>query len=85
MVHVSNKMILGVEHQISWYAFSALTLLVGLQEGHPAHKKHGDGGVGHWLVQMQWRPVSLLISPCTIKSRSTLLALAHPGGPGKGP
>jgi len=25
----------------------------------------------------------LLISPCTIKSRSSLLALAHPGGPGK--
>ena len=25
----------------------------------------------------------LLIFPCTIKSRSCLLALAHPGGPGK--
>jgi len=25
----------------------------------------------------------LLISPCTIKSRSSLLATAHPGGPGK--
>jgi len=25
----------------------------------------------------------LLISPCTIKSRSSLLAPAHPGGPGK--
>ena len=25
----------------------------------------------------------LLISPCTIKSRSTLLTPAHPGGPGK--
>jgi len=25
----------------------------------------------------------LLISSCTIKSRSSLLALAHPGGPGK--
>ena len=24
-----------------------------------------------------------LIFPCTIKSRSSLLALAHPGGPGK--
>jgi len=30
-----------------------------------------------------WWP--LLIFPCTIKSRSSLLALAHPGGPGKGP
>jgi len=26
----------------------------------------------------------LLVFPCTIKSRSSLLAPAHPGGPGKG-
>jgi len=38
---------------------------------------------------MEWRPVGwsvclpLLIFPCTIKSRSSLLALAHPGGPRK--
>jgi len=25
----------------------------------------------------------LLIFPCTIKSKSSLVALAHPGGPGK--
>ena len=31
-------------------AFSALTLLAGRQEGHPARKKYGDGGGGHWLV-----------------------------------
>ena len=38
-------------------AFSALTLLVGWQEGHPACKKYGeDGGGGHRLVQMEWRP-----------------------------
>jgi len=50
----------------------------------------GDGGGGHWLlVWMEWRPsgwsvcLPLLISPCTIKSRSSLLAPAHPGGPGK--
>jgi len=48
-----------------------------------------DGGGGHWLVRMEWRPAGwsmclpLLISPCTIKSRSSLLAPAHPGGPGK--
>ena len=30
-------------------AFSALTLLVGQQEGHRACKKW-DGGGGHWLV-----------------------------------
>jgi len=71
-------------------AFSALMLLVGWQEGHPACKKYGDdGGGGHWLVWMEWRPARWsvclppLIFPCTIKSRSSLLALAHPDGPGK--
>ena len=67
-------------------AFSALTLLVGRQEGHPVCKKYG----GWW----RWALVSpdgvapagwsvclpLLISPCTVKSRSSLLA---PDGPGK--
>jgi len=49
----------------------------------------GDGGGRHWLVRMEWRParwsmcLPLLISPCTIKSRSCLLALANPGGPRK--
>ena len=49
----------------------------------------GDGGGGHWLVRMEWRPagwsvfVPLLISPCTIKSRSSLLTPAHLGGPWK--
>jgi len=71
------------------FAFSALTLLVGRQEGHPACKKMGDGGGGHWLVRMEWRPggwsvcLPLLIFPCTIKSRSSLQAPAHPGDPGK--
>jgi len=49
----------------------------------------GDGGGGHCLVRMEWRPAGwslclpLFISPCTIKSRSSLLAPAHPDGPGK--
>jgi len=49
----------------------------------------GDGGCGHWLVRIEWRPAGwsvclpLLIFPCTIKSRSSLLAPAHPGGPRK--
>ena len=52
-------------------------------------KKPGDGGGGHCLVRMEWCPAGwllclpLLIFPCTIKSRSSLLAPAHPGGPGK--
>ena len=49
----------------------------------------GDGGGGQWLVWMEWHParlsvcLPLLIFPCTIKSRSSLLAPAHPGGLGK--
>jgi len=35
-------------------AFSALTLLVERQEGHPACKEWGDGRGGHWLVWMAW-------------------------------
>jgi len=73
------------------FVFSALTLLVGRQERHPACKKiWGDGGGGHWLVRMEWHPAGwsvflpLLIYPCTAKSRSSLLAPAHPGSPGKG-
>ena len=40
----------------------------------------GDDGGWHWLVRMEWRPAGwsvylpLLILPCTIKSRSSLLA-----------
>ena len=51
--------------------------------------KMGDGGGGHWLVRIELRPAGwsvclpLLIFPCTIKSRSSLLAPARPGGPGK--
>jgi len=70
-------------------AFSALTLLFGRQERHPVCKKREDGGGGHWEVRMEWRSARLsaclpvLIFPCTIKSRSSLLAPANPGGPGK--
>jgi len=66
-----------------------MTLLVGRQEGHLACEKSADGGGGQWLVRMEWRLAGLsvclplLIFPCTIKSRSSFLALAHPGGPGK--
>jgi len=44
---------------------------------------------GHWLVRIEWRPsglfvcLLLLIFPCTIKSRRSLLAPAHLGGPWK--
>jgi len=73
------------------YAFNALTLLVGRQEGHPACKKWG--GLWRWtLVSPDGAASSRMVGvfasvnlPCTIKSRSSLLAPAHPGGPGKRP
>jgi len=34
-------------------------------------------------AQLGGQCLLLLIFPCTIKSRSSLLAPAHPGGPGK--
>ena len=49
----------------------------------------GDGGGWHYLVWMEWHQAGwsvclpLLIFPCIIKSGSSLLAPAHPGGPGK--
>jgi len=72
-------------------AVSALMLLVERQEGYLLQpvKNMGDGGGGHWLIRMEWRPtrwsvcLPVLIFPCTIKSRSSLLAPAHPGGPGE--
>jgi len=63
--------------------------LVVRQEGHPACKKWVDAGGWYCLVRMEWHPAGwlvclpLLVFSCTIKSRSSLLALAHPGGPGK--
>jgi len=70
-------------------AFSALTLLVGRQEGHPACKKYG--GCWKWaLVGLDGVASSRMVVvsasvnlPLHHKSRSSLLALARPGGPGK--
>jgi len=42
------------------------------QEGHPACKNMGgDGGGGHWLVQMEWRTAGWSVSA------SVNLALHH--------
>ena len=75
-------------------AFSALTLLVGRQEGHPAYKKP-CGGVLAWLsvwseVQnlrmAHLMPLPLTVS-CSSKIQigSTFLVPADLGSPGKGP
>ena len=76
-------------------AFSALTLLVGRQEGHPACKKL-SGGVLAWLSvwsqpganlhMAQLMPLPLTVS-CFSKSQIgfTFLVSAHPGSPGQRP
>ena len=74
------------------YAFSALTLLVGQQEGHPACKKQssGDTGVviclerGADLHMAQLMPLPLIVS-CSSKIQIgfTFLVPAHPGSPGQ--
>jgi len=70
--------------------FSALTVLVRRQEGHPASKKMG--GWWKWALvspdgvapsRMVCVSASVLIFHCVRESRSSLLAPAHPGGPRK--
>jgi len=70
-------------------AFSALTLLVGRQERHPACKKL-SGGVLAWLsVWSDLHMAQLMPLPLTISCFSkiqigfTFLVLAHLGSPGK--
>ena len=72
------------------FAFSALTLLVGRQEGHPACKKL-SGGVLTWLSV--WSKVQTSIWPrgfhCPVSCFSkiqigfTFLVPAYPGSPGQ--
>ena len=74
-----------------YYAFSALTLLVGLQEGHPACKKQwwGAGVVvsleqGADLHMAQLMPLPLTVSCFSkIQIGFTFLVPAHLGSPGK--
>ena len=75
-------------------AFSALTLLVGRQEGHPACKKLSGGGAGVVICLdrgadlhiAQLMPLPLTVS-CFSKIQIGLAFLvpAHPRSPGKGP
>jgi len=75
-------------------AFSALTLLVGRQEGHPACKINERWGVGMvvclelgaGLHMAQLMPLPLTVSCFSkIQIGFTFLVLAYPGSPGKGP
>jgi len=71
-------------------AFSALTLLVGRQEGHPACKKV-SGGVLAWLsgVRCSLHMAQLMPLPLTVSCLSkiqigfTFLVPADPGSPGQ--
>jgi len=73
-------------------AFSALTLLVGRQEGHPACKKTewwfagmvmclGQGADLH-MAQLMLLPLTI---SCNSKSSFTFLVPAYPGSPGQNP
>ena len=71
-------------------AFSALTLLVGRPEGHPACKKLSGAGVviclerGAHLHMAQLMPLPLTVSCFSkIQIGFTFLVSAHPGSPGK--
>ena len=77
----------------SAWPFSALTLFVWWQEGHPACKKL-SGGVLAWLFvwsevqtdlhMVQWMPLPLTVSCFSkIQIGFTFLVPAHPGSPGK--
>jgi len=64
-VGLTDGLMTGIEEKnlvcVYWYiAFSALTLLVGQQEGHPACKKQ-SGGVLAWLSV--WSEVQTCIWP----------------------
>jgi len=81
-----------LQYQIHTVAFSALTLLVGQQEGHPACKKHewwGAGMViclerGADLHVAQLMPLTLTVSCFSkIQIGFTFLVLAHLGSPGQ--
>ena len=64
-------------------AFSALTLLVGRQEGHPACKKL-SGGVLAWLCVLSeaYGPADATATPCLLFSGT---GFPPPGSSGKGP
>ena len=68
-------------YQLSLFAFSALTLLVGWQEGHPACKKL-SGGVLAWLSV--WSEVQLMPLPLTVSCFSKIqVFLSGTGSPGQ--
>ena len=77
-------------HNICTLSFSALTLLVGQQEGHPARKKHEWWGTGMVIClerdadlhMAQLTPLPLTVSCFSkIQIGFTFLVPAYPGSP----
>jgi len=75
-----------------WSSFSALTLLVGWREGHPACKKTEWWGAGVVICTelcVDLHMAQLMPQPLTVSCFSkiqigfTFLVPAHPGSPGK--
>jgi len=90
----NEKMLLAVTFDvwIGGFAFSALTLLVGRQEGHPACKKIEWWGAGVVIYlerdadlhMAQLMPQQLTVSCFSkIQIGFTFLVPAHPGSPGQ--
>ena len=88
------RMMMIIELQVTYaeYAFSALTLLVGRQEGYPACKKTERWGAdmviclerGVDLHMAQWIPLPLTVSCFSkIQIGFTFQVPAHPGSPGQ--
>ena len=83
--------VLNTNQCLFWFFFSALTLLVGCQEGHPACK---NWVVGCWqVICLEWvaylHMSQLMPLPLTVSCFSkiqigfTFLVLAYSGSPGK--
>ena len=68
-------------------AFSALTLLVGRQEGHPACKKLSGEELVWYLSGVRCRlaygPADAIACFSKIQIGFSFLVLAHPGSPGQ--
>jgi len=82
----------GFTSHLHLHAFSALTLLAGRQEGHPACKKTERWGAGVVICLERgadWHMAQLMPLPLTVSCFSKIqigfafLVLAHPGSPGQ--
>ena len=94
--HIATEMqqIVSHSHKTAHSAFSALTLLVGRHEKHPACKKL-SGGVLTWLsdwsymhlCRLAYSPADATATHCLllqyIQIGFTFLVPAHPGSPGQ--